>query len=498
MNKPLPIAFVILIAGIAFARHVPIPFTAAIILAAFLFITFFCFKNKRNLIFYIICSLLVLILGAASYINYNYLPPDDITRLLKEEPAEYYIKGIVRSSPEYRWSRWGKRRCSFVFKPSAYKNKAAWAGLSGLCRLEIRDNDKDYSFGDIIVLCGKLKAPSKAASPGKFDYSRYLKTKGIRTLIDVRDDDNITVIPPGSVGIRRTIYDARQKIGAIINRYLNSYDGAVLNAMLIGKRSAVPKDLKDDFIKTGTVHVLSISGLHVAIISAILFFILRLMRIARRPSSILLILFLLVYAVLAGSRPPIIRATIMIIIYLLGNILERDFDIYSSLSLAGIIMLLVNPMQIFAAGFMLSFACVFSICYLTPKLESLFKTGTKNPIARYISKIAFASLAVFIGIAPLTAYFFKIVSPISIIANIFIVPLLGAVLLCGIWLVISGAFLAIAAPYIAYLLHILLLIFTKIAAFFAVIPLGHFTVQRIPIYAIAVYYIMIFALARKR
>ena len=514
MNRPLPIAFVLFMAGIVFAHRLPIPFPVVIGLIALFIILLLFFRNRRDLIFYVISGSLVLLLAAAVYLNYNNLPANHISYLLKDRDCfapsglAMTVEGVIVSSPDYRWTRWSKRRCSFLLKASSYKKGHDWVKIEGLSRVNIKDNQLEYSYGDTIVISGRLKEPSRPRNPGQFDYAGYLKTERIHTLIEVRSDQDITPLEGKSpLILKKLIFNQRANIERLIKKFLPTEDAAILNAMLIGKREALSEKLKEQFIKTGTAHVLSISGLHVAIISAMAFFFLRLIRIPRKASGILLISFLIIYALFTGARAPILRAVIMITVYLLGYILERDFDIYSALSLAGIIILAINPMQLFNAGFALSFTCVFSICYLTPKLESFFipllrrspqpHPIEKNIITRYLLKLILGSLAVYIGVAPLTGYYFNIVSPITMLANLLIVPLLGVVLFFGILFLIAANFFGPLAAAFSYPVHFILLVFTRIIFHLSGIPFGHFYIGDLPFYAIAIYYIFILLVIKR-
>lgn len=510
MNRPLFVAFVVFMVGIVSARHISIPFITILVSAVFLLTLLLILKKRPSIIFYISSCALIFILGQAAYLNFNTLPSRHISYLLKEEPKNYYIKGAIVSSPEYTWRRWGKRRASFTFRASSYKEKDSWNKTEGLSRVNIKDSKKDYYYGDTILVLGDLKRPRRAGNPGEFDYAEYLARKKIYTVIDVKCDDGIMVLLEGGRPsfIKGPVIKARKRIEALIKRSLPVQDASILNAMLIGRRSDISGDLRERFIKTGTAHILSVSGLHVGVISSIIFFLFRLMRIPRKTSSLLVICFLIIYAILAGTRTPIIRAVIMISVFLLSYILERRFDIYSALSLAGILILALNPMDLFNAGFVLSFACVFSLCYLTPILKDLCfrrlqikgdqNLIDKNRFVRYASGLTLGSLAVYIGIMPLTGYYFNIISPVTILANLFIVPLLWLVLFFGILFVTAGTVFAPAAALLSYPLHLSLFLFAKTIDLFASIKFGYFYVGDIPLHLVAGYYIFILLITKRK
>lgn len=507
-KRPLLLAFLLFGLGIVAAQKLNIPFNIILVLIFALFIIICLAIAKSRNLFLFASGLLILVLGAATYINFNTLGKDHVSCLLKPPDSQYYIRGRIKSEPIYKWQRWSKRKCSFTFQAMAYKQGNAWLRLRGLSEAEIDDNELDYNYGDDLVVFATLKSPVNFSGKSSFNYARYLRTKGIHTIIDIRDDSDVAPLKNSAgFSIRRPIYDIRRVIEKRLKRYLPYPDNTLISAMLVASRHWIPKHLREIFIKTGSVHVLSVSGLHVAIISAILFFILTLCRLPRKISSVVIIIFLAGYAIVAQERIPILRASIMITTYLFSYILDRDFDIYTAMSLAGIIILIINPMQIFSAGFILSFACVFSLVYFTPKFEILFTRGPKKDVSfnnnkylsivsQYARRILFASLAVFIGVWPITAVYFGMISPISIIANIFVIPLLGVILFLSIALVCVPIFLQPISLLIAYLLHNLLEVVVAVLTFLSGAPFAYFYVFDMQWYLIAFYYALVYMVVK--
>jgi len=405
----------------------------------------------------------------------------------------HYVRGVVVSSPETFKTDWGQRRTIFTLKALEYKRQGRWIKTTGLCKVYINDSEIDYSYGNRLTLLSSLKYLKPSVGGDGFDYADYLRAKSIYTIASVRSDSDVVVhSAEGGSFIKRAILGTRKNIGILIKRYLPPQDAAILSAMLIGKRSDLSTETREIFVKTGTAHILSVSGLHVMVLSGMIFFMLRTLRIPHRVASMLVIGFLFVYTIVAGGRTPIMRAAIMVTVYLIGYALNRDYDIYSALSLAGIIILMANPRELFGAGFVLSFSCVFFICYLTPKLESYLRLSQANKTRRNMVRPVLVSCAVYIGIMPLTAYYFNIISPITIIANLFVVPGMGVILVCGILFVIIASPMPQAGAVMGYLAHFVFLPFVKIVSFFSSIRFGYFYVEKIPIYLIVGYYAMLF------
>ncbi len=183
-----------------------------------------------------------------------------------------------------------------------------------------------------------------------------------------------------------------------------------------------------------------VSGFNVGIVIFIIVSVLKLIRIPRKSRYIIAIPLLILYCFVTGSSTPVVRSTIMAIVFMLGALLRREPDIYNSCALAAIFILLINPRQIFDIGFQLSFSSVISIVYLYPRIKSLLRLeGFRIKPFKFIIEGIIVSLSAWIGTMGFVAYYFKIFSPVTVLANLFIVPLATWITLCGFSLVIAGS-----------------------------------------------------------
>ena len=158
----------------------------------------------------------------------------------------------------------------------------------------------------------------------------------------------------------------------VIVKNLSPFSAGILNALILGDRQDLSSYLLDILMNLGTIHIIAISGFNVGIVAFIILLILKIIKIPRKPRYILTILLLIVYCILTGASPPVMRATVMAIIFLCAYFFEREVNIYNSLSLATLIILAVNPWQLFEISFQLSFLSVVSIVWLSPKIKSVF------------------------------------------------------------------------------------------------------------------------------
>jgi competence protein ComEC len=507
-KRPLASGFLLFALGILYAAYARVNFLSALFIILFTVFLFLITKNKAKNIFFTLIRMLIFAAGILAYVNFNTLSKDNIYNFADAAPRHAFVKGVVKSMPVYKWQRWNRRRCTFDLDIKAYKKNDVWVKARGLMQINIADSQAMHDYADIVITYGSVQKISFQQWPGRTGYMGYLYRRGIRTIMDVRDDEDITLVrKAGTASFKRNIHDLRYKIQQRFRHHLPYPDNAMMSAMLVGRREAIPEVLGRLFINTGTIHVLSVSGLHVAVISGMLFFMLKIFNLNKKFIAVIIILFLTSYIILAGERAPILRASIMITVYFISIMFDRDFDIYSALAFAGLIILLANPMQLFDPGFQLSFSCVFFIVFLTSKLETVFLPNRKKAtvqrfksitekIFSYVIRVLFSSAAVFIGTWPIVAFHFKIISPITIPANLFVVPFLGIILFLGIIFLC----IPVAATPLLYLasniIHALFLMMLNIVRFFSGIPFSHFKVTGLSLPFIFMYYILLYIVCK--
>ena len=204
-------------------------------------------------------------------------------------------------------------------------------------------------------------------------------------------------------------------------------------------------------IKTGTVHILVVSGFNVGIVAWVVNLLLKILRVPRKARIILTVLFLLVYCWITGATNPVIRATVMGLVFLAAYLLSRQPDIYNCLASAALFILGINPKQLFDIGFQLSFISVLAIVYFYPKLKALFRLeDCRIRVFKFIAEGCLVSFSAWLGTLLIIAINFRIISPVTVLANILIVPLATLITLCGFTLVLSG----LVCPVLAYLVSL--------------------------------------------
>ncbi len=192
-------------------------------------------------------------------------------------------------------------------------------------------------------------------------------------------------------------------------------------------------------VKSGTVHILVVSGFNVGIVAWIINLLLKVLGFKRKARILLVSLTLVIYCVITGSTNPVLRATVMSLVFLAAYFFKREPDIYCCLACAALLILGLNPRQVFDVGFQLSFTSVLAIVWLYPRLRTrLGLEAVKNKILKFILEGCLVSFSAWLGTLVIIALNFRMISPVTVAANILIVPLATLITLCGFTLVLSG------------------------------------------------------------
>ena len=232
--------------------------------------------------------------------------------------------------------------------------------------------------------------------------------------------------------------------------------------MTLGWKTALSGDVPEPFMRSGTMHVFAISGLHIALIAGLLVALFRVLKIPRGVCAWVVVPLIWFYTIVTGFQASAVRSTIMMTIIIVGWGLKRPSNLLNSLGAAAFIILLYDPQQLFQASFQLSFFVVLSLALFVPVLDALknrllapdpflpaelrpeWRKRLDKPI-HYVTASIVTSLAAWLGSIPLVAYYFHLFTPVSLLANLVVVPLSSgalasnmASLLCGDWLPDQG------------------------------------------------------------
>ncbi|MGK0329613.1 MAG: competence protein ComEC, partial [Polaribacter sp.] len=270
-------------------------------------------------------------------------------------------------------------------------------------------------------------------NPHQFDYKLYIAKQGIyqQLFLEKSDYKNVGFDGFSLIGFSANF---RDKIEVALSKYhFQTNELGVINALLLGQRQDISKDLITDYSKAGAIHILAVSGLHVGIILLILSFIFKPVERFKNGKfikSILIILTLWMFAFIAGLSPSVVRAVTMFTFLAIGNAFQRKKVTEFSLIASVFFLLLVQPLFLFDVGFQLSYLAVFGIVWIQPKLYKIY--APTYQIENKIWQLITVSIAAQIGVLPLSLYYFHQFPGLFMLSNLIIIPCLGTILIGGI------------------------------------------------------------------
>ncbi|MEO9572140.1 MAG: ComEC/Rec2 family competence protein [Polaribacter sp.] len=308
---------------------------------------------------------------------------------------------------------------------------------------------KRFFVDDKIVLKSSLKELIPPLNPHQFNYKSYLAKQGIYHQLFIEKNHFLKLNSKST-----TIFGLSSKFRNYIQKSLLKYNFkknelAVINALLLGQRQDISKDLITDYQRAGAIHILAVSGLHVGIILLILSFLFKpieQIKYGKLLKTIITVFLLWMFAFIAGLSASVVRAVTMFTFLAIGMSFKRKNIVEFSFISSMFFLLLIKPMFLFDVGFQLSYLAVFGILWTQPKIYAIWKPRFK--FVDFFWQLFTVSIAAQIGILPLSIYYFQQFPGLFLASNLVIIPFLGAILVGGV-LVIITSLLCILPQFIA-------------------------------------------------
>lgn len=470
MKRPLAVFVLAFCAGIFIAGAVNIPFLSPY-LAAVTFLVSGALFLKREPVFDTLLICFSLCLGIAALKNTQTLPACHIAKLIfPGHKQTYFLKGFIDSQPQGKGTR-----TSFIFKAEEVQYNNLRRVCCGRIMVTLKGGT-GLSYGEELILAGTLYRPYGF---GKYSrgrgYRDYLRNQDVWFLMNIATKAGFVRSGKNKGSwLKKSAFMFKSKIEKVIFKHLASLPAAILDAMVLGERRGIPEFINSAMIKTGTVHILVVSGFNVGTVILALVLLLKLVRLPRKARFMIAIPSVVIYCLMTGASNPVVRATLMAIIFMLGFIFFRQPDISNTLSLSALFILGFNPRQLFEIGFQLSFASVASIVYLYPRIRDfLHLERLKVKFIRFIIDSCLVSLSAWAGTFGLIAYYFKLFSPVTVLANLFIVPLASFITLCGFSLIMADFACPYFAQFFARTSELAVYLLISINALFLKLPFSH-------------------------
>ncbi len=440
---------------------------------------------KRPLIAITVSYILIIVLMEMLGIL-NKIPAGNIARQATGDIA--VITGKIISEPEESGSK-----TSFILKTTKIND----TDTKGNILVNYYAEENNFSYGDIVEITGKFFRPDTPSVPGTFDYKKYLFRKRIYALLSVYQKNDIRIIGKNPFFIWQVALNLRQQILDAYKKNLLPQQAAVLSGITIGERSGLTTYIQKIFIDAGVMHVLVVSGSNVAFVAVIFFWIFRsILRLKKKISLCLLIPIILLYAMITGANPPVLRATIMTLIVIFALLLSRNADIYQGIFLAALIILIYNPLTLFEAGFQMSFVATLGIIYFFPIFQSVMKIHKLPKFFNWFLSVFLASFSAQIAIVPLMAYYFNKVSIIALVSNLVILPMIGISLGAGFALYFASLIGTQLLFIVSKLTGGVVSLITYLVDMFANVPYSTIRIPTPSIYFILLFYIIIVGLPK--
>ncbi|MFO7773870.1 MAG: DNA internalization-related competence protein ComEC/Rec2 [Dehalococcoidia bacterium] len=397
------------------------------------------------------------------------------------------MHGMVAGEPDIR-----DRFCLLTFSASQVTVNSESKEVSGNALVRV-PRYPVYRYGDVLTIAGKLETPPQVPD---FDYGDYLARQGIYSVIYY---PGVEVLASGQ-GFKplQWIYSLRQQLSVSFARALPEPQGSLAQGILLGLRGNIPDSLYHAFSRTGTAHLLAISGLHMSIILA-MFLSFGILVFGRRRGIYIWVALtsIWIYALLAGMRPPLIRAATMGSLFLIAEYLGRQRSAIIALAFAAAVMVGIQPHLLWSVSFQLSFSAMAGLVLLFPYFQAWGRKGItalfrdRQVLATTGSMIAdvfAASLAAVVAVWPLIAYNFGVVSLVTLPATFLSLPALPFIIVTAALVALAGLFTLFAAQILGWLSWLFLSYLVIVVQSFDALPYSSLEVTAVAAWHVWGYY----------
>ena len=511
MQIPLLSLLIPLLTGIFLGNFIQIPdlpLMVCLIMALLFLLVAHIKKWKVTIGLSLILSLFLIGILNISFYLYQRPSPGHISNYLS--PGKTTGDGIICENPEV-----SPHKTELVVSVVRIIRDDLTVPVEGRVLLTVRDQ-YPFKYGDFIRFRTRLRRPHNFNNPGGFDYGRYLRYRNILVRGAISDASGIVVLRENRGNpCKTTLERFRGNVRRFIRENSPTPAGEIIQAMTLGERKEIPKNVREKFNRTGTSHILAISGFHVGIVALLS---ISLIRLIMKSFPYLLLRFnvikvstfgacvpIVIYAFIAGMGISVVRATIMIVTFMVAILLGRERNLYNTLALAAFIILVFSPYSLFDISFQLSFTAVAAILFITPRLVLLIPKGKPQGEAlsfpgkalKSILLFIMVSLAATLGTAPLIAFYFNRISSISLLANIIVVPLLGMIALpVSMAIILTATISSTLTIVLVKVSSFLVNISVLLTDFFASLPGSSFFISTPTIPEMIAYYLLLITVVK--
>lgn len=414
-------------------------------------------------------SLCFLMLGGVRLISYQTLPKNDISKLVIGDDTIATLRGEIISEPTVQkfdnWQmakfKFGDPGSSFYLQIHSILSNEKFCQSSGTIKVYVGQALLDLSIGDNIELLCSLGRFGSADNPGQFDTKRYMADSNVHISGFAKSRGNIKTLEKDQawyLGFKRLF--AKKVSFSLLEHSPDENVASLLEALLIGNRKNISPETIRAFTRTGLVHFISLSGLHVGIITGFVWIVLNLFVTGKSIKAAISIIFIILFLMVVPPTAPTIRALIITFFMCLAIMFDKRASLFNALAISWIVILLIKPTEMFSAGFQLSFACVAGILLFASRIKILLDAISAKLFNQSSNVLIAASVKIFYGFIALLStgmaawvggigvllFHFHSINILSAVWTAFVFPLVWLVLVVGMMkILIAGIFPTVAA-----------------------------------------------------
>jgi competence protein ComEC len=465
-HQPLVAVLIAACLGIVIDRHAPLPVWVWCLFTVSMLIVWFSLRRRVPTVAGAVFVLLAVLSLAAAWHHLawylfnthdigRYAGPFPRTAALRVETAAP-VKRLPPPLSNPLWTMPTGERSRVEVRTLAIRDGNQWRPAAGRAMLLVDGRLADLPPGTELKIFGRILRPPPSNNPGEFNFADYRRAQRQLCVLRTNHPACVTRLGQRSSGTLRNWFARLRARGSrLLWGYLAHGRAGLAAAVLLGEREQLEYDRTDAFIKTGTIHLLAISGLHIGILVSLLMVLLRFAWLPRGWLLLTIAILTIFYALLTDARPPVMRATVLVVVLCGAMAAARRSDAFNTLALAALVVLIWNPANLFRVGAQLSFLAVATLICLAPLLRRL-REREREPLRQLIAstrplpvrilrtfwlwfwQLAVAGLAVFLVALPLVMHHFHLFSPVGILLTPLLYLPVAVALASGLGVLLTG------------------------------------------------------------
>ncbi|MEA2031511.1 MAG: ComEC/Rec2 family competence protein [candidate division Zixibacteria bacterium] len=488
MLRTYPSLFLLsmIVPGIVLADQIQLPVWALLLISAFVALIGIIWLRKTKLTRATLALGFALLFFSAFHYSLCYYPTgqNHIANYADGE-QRYHIYGQIIDWPKLR-----AERTEFKVSIDSLISSNAHH-VHGAVLLKLHDTTTSLQRGDRLEFYGRIYPLRNTATPGGFDYRRYLNLKGVHGIVYLSTQLNVRLDKRNRYGLINLVDKLRSAIVDSFNRNMSPVSAALAAGFLIGETRNIPTEIYSWFRDSGTLHLLAVSGSNVAIVLGFFIFLMWPMPLTRRLRTAILIVVIILFTLISYGDPSVVRASIMAILVLLSRLIQRRIDLNNIIGATAVAILLYDPTQLFDVGFQLSFTTAWGLIFITPVIVKRFEAVKHRRWFLWIILPVVVSIIAQICSGPLIAFYFHRIPVLSVPANILIVMLTSGAVFGILGILLADAVLPLLGIFTGSLVNWFMELILHCLRFFGGEGAPIIEVSSIPVWFVLACYVYI-------